>query len=253
MFDLPYKMIFAIGTIDSLYIYDTQSITPRFAITNIHYQAITDLAWNKSNLLAASSADGYVSFFIFDKDELGIPEDLNNIPEEIRVCYESYINVDINKNVYQQNIGIYLYIYILIYIFVFFIFLILIFLVPIVMKGKKKKDEDNKNTSQITNNNINNDNKINNTTNIENKNEKLAKMQIDELINNHKDKEIENYNNNNNICDNNVNKNEIYNGNIIVNNNSNSNLANSNLISNIAIITNEDSKKKKRITPIKID
>ncbi len=106
MFDLPYKMIFAIGTIDSLFIYETQSITPRYAITNIHYQAITDLAWNGSNLLAASSADGYVSFFIFDKDELGIPEDLNNIPEEIRGFYEGYINVDMNKNIYQQNIGI---------------------------------------------------------------------------------------------------------------------------------------------------
>jgi len=105
MFDLPYKMIFAIGTIDSLFIYDTQSIVPRYAVSNIHFQAITDLAWNGSNLLAASSADGYVSFFIFEKGELGTPEDIDNIPDEIRVGYEGYMNADINKNVYQQNIG----------------------------------------------------------------------------------------------------------------------------------------------------
>lgn len=105
MFDLPYKMIFAIGTIDSLYIYDTQSIVPRYAIANIHYQSLTDLAWNGSTLLAVSSADGYISFFQFDKGELGTPEDLSNIPDDVRSSYECYLNADINKNVHQQNIG----------------------------------------------------------------------------------------------------------------------------------------------------
>lgn len=105
MIDIPYKMIFAVGTIDSIFIYDTMSITPRYAITNIHYQAITDLAWNGSNLLAASSADGYISFYQFDKGELGTPEDLVNIPDEVKIGYEGYINADINKNIYQHNVG----------------------------------------------------------------------------------------------------------------------------------------------------
>jgi chromatin assembly factor 1 subunit B len=105
MIDLPYKMIFAIGTIDSLYIYDTQSIVPRYAITNIHYQALTDLAWNGCSMLAASSADGYVSFFLFEKNELGIPEDPINLPEELKIYVENYLNIDINKNIFQGANG----------------------------------------------------------------------------------------------------------------------------------------------------
>ncbi len=107
MIDLPYKMVFAIGTIDSLYIYETQSITPRYAVNNIHFQALTDLAWNGSNLLAASSADGYISFFIFEKNELGIPEDTNNLPDDLKSVFENYLNIDINKNIYQGQNGIY--------------------------------------------------------------------------------------------------------------------------------------------------
>lgn len=105
MIDLPYKMVFAIGTIDSLYIYDTQSIIPRFAVSNIHFQALTDLAWSGANLLAASSADGYVSFFMFEKNELGIPEDPNNLPDDLKVYYENYLNIDVNKNIFQGQNG----------------------------------------------------------------------------------------------------------------------------------------------------
>lgn len=106
MLDLPYKMVFAVGTIDSLLIYDTQSIVPRFAITNIHYQSLTDLAWNGSSMLAASSADGYISFFLFEKGELGIHEDSINLPEELRQNYEIYNNVDVNKSINLIQNGI---------------------------------------------------------------------------------------------------------------------------------------------------
>lgn len=105
MIDLPYKMVFAVGTIDSLYIYDTQSIVPRYAVTNIHFQALTDMAWNGAGLLAVSSADGYVSFFMFEKNELGVPEESNNLPEELKAAYENYLNIDINKTVYQGQNG----------------------------------------------------------------------------------------------------------------------------------------------------
>lgn len=107
MIDVPYKMVFAVGTIDSLYIYDTQSIVPRYAVTNIHFQALTDIAWNGSSLLAVSSADGYVSFFMFERNELGIPEDPSNLPEELKNSYENYLNIDINKTVYQGQNGIF--------------------------------------------------------------------------------------------------------------------------------------------------
>lgn len=105
MIDLPYKMVFAIGTIDSLYIYDTQSIVPKYAVTNIHFQALTDLAWNGSSLLAASSADGYISFFMFEKNELGIPEEPANLPEELKIVYENYLNIDSSKSIFQGQNG----------------------------------------------------------------------------------------------------------------------------------------------------
>jgi len=107
MIDLPYKMVFAVGTIDSLYVFDTQSVVPRYAVTNIHLQALTDIAWNGSSLLAVSSADGYVSFFIFEKNELGVPEDPAILPEELKASYENYLNIDINKSIYQGQNGIF--------------------------------------------------------------------------------------------------------------------------------------------------
>jgi hypothetical protein len=38
---------------------------------NYHYSALTDLAWKNDEVLAISSSDGYISFMIFDKGELG--------------------------------------------------------------------------------------------------------------------------------------------------------------------------------------
>lgn len=106
LLDLPYKMVFAVGTLDSLFIYDTQDIVPKFAVTNIHFQPITDLAWKGSSILAASSSDGYITFCKFEKDELGKPSEINSLPEKIRESYENYLNCDYEKNVLASN-GIY--------------------------------------------------------------------------------------------------------------------------------------------------
>jgi chromatin assembly factor 1 subunit B len=99
MIDLPYKLVFAVGTLDSLFIYDTQSIIPRYVITNIHYQPLTDLAWMGSSMLAASSSDGYITFAHFDKDELGVSIDIETLPEKVKSIYTTYLSCDITKNV----------------------------------------------------------------------------------------------------------------------------------------------------------
>ena len=108
LLDLNYVMIFAIGTNDSVFIYGTDSIQPRYAITNIHYQSITDLAWNGDKMLAISSSDGYISFVVFEENELGIPykpEDINWDDEKFKKQYQLYFDVDIKKNVMStQNI-----------------------------------------------------------------------------------------------------------------------------------------------------
>ena len=76
LFDIPYKMIFAIATTDAVLIYSTQSLVPVIIVSNIlgilHYASLTDMAWNGSKLLSVSSSDGYCSFFIFNQSELGI-------------------------------------------------------------------------------------------------------------------------------------------------------------------------------------
>jgi chromatin assembly factor 1 subunit B len=44
-FALPYRMLYATATQDSIYIYDTQQSRPICAISGMHFAPITDLAW----------------------------------------------------------------------------------------------------------------------------------------------------------------------------------------------------------------
>lgn len=44
-FKLPYRIIFAVATLNSLYIYDTESVAPIALFAGLHYAAITDIAW----------------------------------------------------------------------------------------------------------------------------------------------------------------------------------------------------------------
>ena len=140
LLDLNYVMIFAIGTNDSVFIYGTDSIQPRYALTNIHYQSITDLAWNGDKMLAISSSDGYISFVSFEKNELGIPfkpEEINWDDEKFKKQYQLYFDVDIKKNVMSnaQNI-----------------------ITDIKIKKKKNNNNNINNNNDINNNNINNTN-----------------------------------------------------------------------------------------------
>jgi chromatin assembly factor 1 subunit B len=45
LFLLPYRLVFAIATEDSLQIYDTQHLVPFAYLTGVHYSNITDLSW----------------------------------------------------------------------------------------------------------------------------------------------------------------------------------------------------------------
>ncbi|PKI60166.1 hypothetical protein CRG98_019436 [Punica granatum] len=44
-FKHPYRIVFAVATLNSLYIYDTESIPPIAILAGLHYAAITDIAW----------------------------------------------------------------------------------------------------------------------------------------------------------------------------------------------------------------
>jgi len=173
LLDLNYVMIFAIGTNDSVFIYGTDSIQPRYAITNIHYQSITDLAWNGDKMLAVSSSDGYISFVIFEENELGVPykpEEINWDDEKFKKQYQLYFDVDINKNVMSNTQNI---------------------ITDIKIK-KKKNNNQSANINTNTNNNNLNENKIEeenriNNNNIEKNNEEnieQEKMEVENQLNN---------------------------------------------------------------------
>lgn len=42
---LPYRIVFAVATDNSVIIYDTQQIAPIAVISNIHYTRLTDVTW----------------------------------------------------------------------------------------------------------------------------------------------------------------------------------------------------------------
>ncbi|XP_031614632.1 chromatin assembly factor 1 subunit B isoform X1 [Oreochromis aureus] len=74
VFQLPYRMVFAVASEDSIVLYDTQQTLPFGLVSNIHYHTLSDLTWSRDgSFLAVSSTDGYCSFLSFSPGELGTP------------------------------------------------------------------------------------------------------------------------------------------------------------------------------------
>ncbi|GAA5937826.1 Cac2p [Sporobolomyces koalae] len=74
LFDLPYRMVYAVATLDSVYLYDTQQEGPICMFGNLHYAPFTDLTWAPDGqTLILSSQDGYCSIVAFSPGELGVP------------------------------------------------------------------------------------------------------------------------------------------------------------------------------------
>lgn len=72
MIPLPYRMIFAVATKSSVYLYDTQQKSPFGLISNIHYTRLTDISWSgDGKILIVSSTDGFCSLISFTEGELG--------------------------------------------------------------------------------------------------------------------------------------------------------------------------------------
>ena len=60
--NLPYKILFAVATIDHLLIYSTENTFPIAVVKNIHLDSINDIAWIGDNLIIVASSDGFCSF-----------------------------------------------------------------------------------------------------------------------------------------------------------------------------------------------
>ena len=64
---LNYRMIFAVVTQNSVYIFDTQNKAPLFVFSNLHYASLTDVAWScDGTKLVASSVDGFCTVAEFE-------------------------------------------------------------------------------------------------------------------------------------------------------------------------------------------
>ncbi|WFD36821.1 Chromatin assembly factor 1 subunit [Malassezia cuniculi] len=80
-FSLPYRMVYAVATQESVWVYDSQQSTPLYCFSNLHYASFTDLAWSSDGqTLMMSSSDGYCSVAVFDYNELGEPIALSEQP-----------------------------------------------------------------------------------------------------------------------------------------------------------------------------
>jgi chromatin assembly factor 1 subunit B len=72
VFALPYRMVYAVATQDSVLLYDTQQHTPICVVSNLHCATFTDLTWSSDGLtLLISSSDGFCSTLSFTPGELG--------------------------------------------------------------------------------------------------------------------------------------------------------------------------------------
>ena len=70
--NLPYRSIFAVLTIDTVYIYDTFQLEPLCIVKGLHYAGLTDATWTDDGLnLIITSSDGYLSILSFEEGELG--------------------------------------------------------------------------------------------------------------------------------------------------------------------------------------
>lgn len=108
--NLPYRMIFAVATKCSVYLYDTQQKVPFGIISNIHYTRLTDLTWSSDGkMLLVSSTDGFCTLITFAKQELGtvyIKED--RMSEDMGECGQTSNNKENiieNCNDAEQSTG----------------------------------------------------------------------------------------------------------------------------------------------------
>lgn len=85
---LPYRIIYAVATLDTVKLYDTQQTNHIAIISHLHYASLTDIAWSSDGLsLIITSSDGFCSCVTFEKNELGFPLDRNILQTLIEQTY----------------------------------------------------------------------------------------------------------------------------------------------------------------------
>ena len=89
-FELPYRCIFAVATLEHVAVYDTASAAPLALLSALHFAALTDLAWSPDgSMLAIASQDGYCTLVSFDRGELGEPCVVSDLPPDVACRLQS--------------------------------------------------------------------------------------------------------------------------------------------------------------------
>ena len=71
-YNLPYRSIFAVLTMDAVFVYDSVQLEPLVIVKGLHYSSLTDAVWTENGLnLIVTSSDGYLSVICFAEGELG--------------------------------------------------------------------------------------------------------------------------------------------------------------------------------------
>ncbi|TIB70980.1 WD40 repeat-like protein [Wallemia mellicola] len=116
-FDLPYRMIYAVVSKESIIIYDTQQLSPISILSNLHWAAFTDVTWSPDGQsLMLASLDGYCSIIVFDPEELGTPYkeqqhqlQMSAIAENVQVTpsqshTNTHVDIQAEKQVENQTV-----------------------------------------------------------------------------------------------------------------------------------------------------
>eukprot|EP00775_Hariotina_reticulata_P011727 gene11727-11871_t len=68
-----YRLVLAVATLDSVLLYDMETLEAVMLAGPLHYAPITDLAWSRDgSCLAVSSHDGYCSLLTFQEGRVGL-------------------------------------------------------------------------------------------------------------------------------------------------------------------------------------
>lgn len=69
---LPYRMIYTVFTMDSIYVFDTHQMAPIAVFRDLHYGSLTDVSWSvDGHTMLVTATDGFCSMVTFAADELG--------------------------------------------------------------------------------------------------------------------------------------------------------------------------------------
>jgi len=65
-------VVFAVATLDSVVLYDTENFYPIALVQGNHYAELTDITWSiDGSMLCISSKDGFCTVVSFAEGELG--------------------------------------------------------------------------------------------------------------------------------------------------------------------------------------